>query len=113
MELRELVRALRTRDALKALAEVLEALRSGADLTTLELPDGDGLDRALAASVVELLAERWNRPAPAWAAAIPPSPTPFFLVASAESMPSRRRTASAACWRASSASRVLPDPSGP
>jgi len=92
VELRELVVALVSRDALAARQWVADALRARFDWSSAEEPPGlDPLERAVAAGVVELLASRDGRPAPGWTASVPPSPRRYFLVKAAESMPRLRR----------------------
>jgi hypothetical protein len=92
VDLRELVTALVSRDALAARQWTADALRAGLDWSTVAEPGGlDPLERAVAAGVVELLAARSGHPVPGWTAKVPPSPRRFFLVKAAESMPRLRR----------------------
>lgn len=46
---------------------------------------------AIAASVVELFAERAGERAPDWPRTVPPAPQPIYLVRAAASMPRTRR----------------------
>ena len=92
MELRELVEALLEGDALRARQWVADAARCR--LSWSELPTPKGLSpvaRAVAASVVEMMASRAGQPAPLWAQTAPASPTTVFLVRAAQTMPRLRR----------------------
>jgi hypothetical protein len=93
MDLIELVRALRGHETLAARQWVVDALRTGVQLHTLERPrDVDSVDLAIAAGVVELLASRWGQPAPDWTRSVPALPEPFFLVKAAACLPRLRKT---------------------
>jgi hypothetical protein len=92
MELRELVTALRTYDVLTARQWVADAVRSGLVWEAIPDPmDLDAVGRAIAAGIVELLAERTGQRPPAWTARVPPSPEPILLVRAAATMPRLRR----------------------
>ena len=92
MELRDLVDALLRRDTLAARQWVADAARRGLSWSQLPSPEGlPPVGRAVAAGVVELMASRAGQPAPAWASAVPASPTRVFLVRGAETMPRLRR----------------------
>lgn len=92
MDLVDLVHALVSREALSARQWIADAERSGFDWTRVAEPPGlDPLPRAVAAAVVEMMAERRGRPAPSWTAAVPAAPQPLFLVRAAESLPRLRR----------------------
>ena len=96
MDLRDLVRALLSFDALAARHWLAEAQRSG--LVWAEVPaptDLDATGLAAAAGVAELLATRAGQPAPAWTASVPPAPSRLYLVRAAATMPRLR----AACER--------------
>jgi len=93
MQIVDLVSALRRHDAISARQWVADALRAKVRLDELPEPAGlDRVDKAIAAGVVELLAERWGQPAPAWTEGVPPAPYPVFLVRAAEKLPRLRRT---------------------
>ena len=92
MDLRDLVHALVRGDALGARQWVADATRAGWDWTAVAEPgDLDPVGRAVAASVVEMMAERQQGRPPSWTAAVPPAPTRLFLVRAAESLPRLRR----------------------
>lgn len=79
MRVDELVLALRERDALRA--RVLYSLLAEQDLATLEPPTHPGeLERAIAASIVELLANRSGASAPAWTKSVDALSAPYALV---------------------------------
>jgi len=91
MDLRDLVRALLSFDALAARQWLADAQRSG--FVWAEVPAPVGLDTtelATAAGVAELLAARAGQPPPGWAASVPPAPRRLFLVRAASSMPRLR-----------------------
>lgn len=93
MDLRELVQALLQRDALRAREILRDSLADGTDWSAVEEPGGlDPTERALAAGVVELLAERGHALPPRWTASVPAAPTQLFLVRFAETMPRLRRS---------------------
>lgn len=92
MELRDLVDALLRGDTLEARQWVCDAART--DFSWSELPSPEGLSpvgRAIAAGVVELMASRAGQAPPEWTSVVPASPTRFFLVRAAETMPRLRR----------------------
>jgi hypothetical protein len=92
MELRDLVEALLQGDTLRARQWVADAARRGLSWSDLPSPkELSPVARAVAASVVEMMASRAGQPAPPWAEAVPASPTTVFLVRAAESMPRLRR----------------------
>jgi hypothetical protein len=93
VDLRDLVRALLAFDALTARQWVADAARTGlrwSDVPrpSLQVPD----ELSLAAGIVEMMAARSGQPPPTWAAAVPPSSRPRFLVRAAEAMPRLRRS---------------------
>jgi hypothetical protein len=91
VDLRDLVRALLLFEALTARQWLADAARAGFIWSEVPSPDGlDATERAVAAGVAELLAERAGQPPPPWAAAIPPAPKSQFLVRSAATMPRLR-----------------------
>ena len=70
MDLRDLVAALSRRDALSARQWVADATREGFDWTHVVEPHGlDMAGRAVAAAVVEMMAERMGRRPAAWTSA--------------------------------------------
>jgi hypothetical protein len=92
VELLDLVDALVAREALTARQWIADASRSGWDWSRVEQPRGLDPERlAVAAAVVELMAERHGRPAPGWTSAVPALPAPVFLVHAAERFPRLRR----------------------
>jgi hypothetical protein len=93
MDLRELVRALRSHETLAARQWVADAQRANVQLDALKQPSGlDSVDLAIAAGVVELLASRWLQSAPDWTKRIPALEVPFFLVKAAAHLPRLRKT---------------------
>jgi hypothetical protein len=92
MELRDLIEALMDFDALSARQWVADAKRAGLTWSEVKCPVGLSPEElAVAAGVVELLAERAGQKAPEWTAGITSSPRRVFLVRSAETMPGLRR----------------------
>lgn len=93
MDLRDLVNALVRRDALAAREWVQDALADELDWSAIQEPAGlDPTERAVAAGVVELLADRSHQEPPRWTAEVPAAPSQLFLVRAAESMPRLRRS---------------------
>lgn len=93
MDLLEMVRALRNHDTLTARQWVIDAQRAKVQLENVERPSGlDDVDLAIAAGVVELLAERWHQTSPNWTGDVPAAPGPVFLVKAAAYLPRLRRT---------------------
>jgi hypothetical protein len=92
VDLRDLVAALVIRDALVARQWVADATRAGFDWAGVAEPRGlDPLGLAVAAAIVELMAERQGRRPASWTAAVPAAPRRVFLVRAAESLPRLRR----------------------
>lgn len=92
MDLRDLVRALVARDALRARQWVADAARARFDWAGVARPGGlDPVAMAVAASIVEMMAERERHQPPSWTAAVPAAPRRLSLVAAAESLPRLRR----------------------
>ncbi|HXV64786.1 MAG TPA: hypothetical protein VEK15_29070 [Vicinamibacteria bacterium] len=92
MDIVDLVRALTNFDALAARQWVADAGRAGVEWSRVDAPSiEDPREMAIAASVVELLAERAGERAPDWTRIVPPAPQPIFLVRAAASMPRTRR----------------------
>jgi hypothetical protein len=92
MDLNELVSALLAGEALAARQWVADAGRCG--LVWKDLPRPDALDAAgmaVAAGVVETLAQRARQAPPAWTGDVGAAPTVVCLVRAAESMPRLRR----------------------
>jgi hypothetical protein len=88
----DLARALADFDGLTARQWVADAIREGIEWSRLEAPSiEDHQEMAIAASVVELLAERAGERPPDWTRSVPAAPQPIFLVRAAESMPRTRR----------------------
>src|SRR5262245_42420347 len=91
VDLRDLVGSLLSRDTLRARQWVADAERALFDWSRVAEPHGlDGLGLAVAASVVEMMAERRGLPSPAWTSAVRPAPQRVFLVKAAESLPRLR-----------------------
>ena len=81
MDIADLVRALLRYDARTARQWVADAISSGLEWSELPTPTGlDSRELAVAAAVVELLAERACVPAPAWTPSVPPAEEPVWLV---------------------------------
>jgi hypothetical protein len=92
MELRDLVNALLTYDTLTARQWVADAMRLPIHWPDVEQPAGLTPDqRAVAAGVAELLADRMGQESPAWTKNVAPSQTTIYLVLSAHTMPRLRR----------------------
>lgn len=92
MELRDLIEALMDFDSPAARQWVADATRSGLTWSEVKCPVGLSPEElAVAAGIVELLAERTGQEAPEWTAGITASPRRLFLVRSAETMPRLRR----------------------
>jgi hypothetical protein len=92
VDIRDLVAALVDRDALRARQWVADAKRAGFDWATVKAPFGlDALGLAVAAALVELMAERNGAEPPSWTRTVPAAPQRVFLVRAAESLPRLRR----------------------
>jgi hypothetical protein len=92
MDLRDLVTALLASDALTARQWVADATR--ADIRWMKVPRPGGLDpvgMAVAAGIVETLAERAGQEAAPWTREVPAAPETVFLVRAARTMPRLRR----------------------
>jgi hypothetical protein len=91
MDLRDLVRALLSFDALAMRQWLADAQGSGLVWTQVPAPVGlNATELAAAAGVAELLASRMGQSPPDWAASVPPAPERLFLVRAASSMPRLR-----------------------
>lgn len=91
MEVRDLVRALLAFRALDAREWVAEAGRRRLRWSYVAAPTDLSEDElALAAGLVELLAERAKQQPPPWTRGVGASRTPVYLVRAAESMPRLR-----------------------
>ena len=91
MDLRDLVQALLSHDALEARAWVARSLRSRLDWTHVKMPSGlDATGLAVAAGIAELLASRAGQAPPRWTASIGAVDPPVFLVRAAAVMPRLR-----------------------
>jgi hypothetical protein len=91
VDLLDLVHALVGREALRARQWVADAARAGFDWTQVAEPRGlEPLGLAVAAAVVEMMAERQGGPAPSWTSAVPAAPQRVYLVGAAESLPRLR-----------------------
>lgn len=92
MDLRELVRALLSHDALAARQWLADASRARFEWSGVAEPEGlDPVGLAIAAGIVELMAERAGREPSPWTAAVPAAPERLFLVQAAQFLPRLRR----------------------
>ena len=92
MDLRDLVVSLLGREALAARQWIADASRHGFEWDRVPEPEGlDPLALAVAAGVVEMMAERLAVAPPAWTAGVPAAPQRLYLVRAAEVMPRLRR----------------------
>ena len=92
MDLRELVSALLSYDALAARQWVADSLRQGIVWASIPEPtDLDAVGLGVAAGVAELLAARAGQEPPPWTKAVKAAPTPVYLVNAARTMPRLRR----------------------
>jgi len=92
VDLRDLVRALVDRDALRARQWVADAERVGFDWSRVAEPrDLDPVGMAVAAALVEMMAERHGTLPPTWPSTVPAAPRRIYLVRAAESLPRLRR----------------------
>ena len=93
MNLDDLITALLARDALAARQWMADATRSAFDWSRVLKPEGlDPFGGAVAAGVVEMMAERTHVHPPNWTALVPAAPSILFLVSASESMPRLRRS---------------------
>lgn len=92
MDLRDLVRALLSFDALVARQWVADSLRGGFVWASVPEPAGlDAVGLGVAAGIAELLAARAGQAPPAWASGVAVAPTPVCLVKAARTMPRLRQ----------------------
>jgi hypothetical protein len=92
MDLRDLVRALLSFDALVARQWVADSLRAGIVWAAIPEPaDLDAVGLGVAAGIAELLAARAGQAPPPWAGAVAAAPTPVYLVKAARTMPRLRQ----------------------
>jgi hypothetical protein len=92
VDLRDLVGALVSRDALRARQWVADSARAGFDWVGVAEPSGlDPLGLAVAAAVVEMMAGRHGKSPAPWTSGVPAAPSPMYLVRAAESLPRLRR----------------------
>ena len=91
MDLRDLIIALMSYDAVAARQWVTDAMSLPIQWSRVARPQGvRDEELAVAAGVVELLAQRMGQPPPLWTRDVGPSPTRLYLVRAAESMPRLR-----------------------
>ena len=91
MDLRDLVHAILSFNALVARQWVADSLREGLVWASIPVPsDLDPVGLGVAAGVAELLAERAGQAPPSWASAVDVAPTPVYLVKAALTMPRLR-----------------------
>jgi hypothetical protein len=92
VDLRDLVRALLSYDALSARVWLTEARRKQVEWSSIAAPtDATPTELALAAGLVELMAQRDGQAPPPWTASVGRSPTRIYLVRAAADMPRLRR----------------------
>ncbi len=92
MDLRDLVRALLSFDALVARQWVADSIRSGLDWTSVPEPtDLDPVGLGVAAGIAELLAARTGQAPPRWTSTVAVAATQVCLVKAARTMPRLRR----------------------
>jgi hypothetical protein len=91
VDVRDLVEALLRRDAHTAREWVAEARRAGVRWSDVPKPDLPAVPLAVAASIVELLAQRGRQTPPFWTASVPAAPESVYLVRAAEVLPRLRR----------------------
>ena len=92
MDLRDLVLSLISMDALAARQWVADAESASLQWSDISAPEGfDQTAMAIAAGIVEMLAQRAGQLPPKWTASVPPAPRHFFLVRAANEMPRLRR----------------------
>ena len=92
MDIRDLVNALLTFDALAARQWVADALRAGLRWSLVAQPsDLSPRELVVAAAIVELLAERAGQEAPGWTTGVGVPDEEILLVRAAQSMPRLRR----------------------
>ena len=92
MQIRTLIEALMSFDVLSARQWVADAERLRISWSEVDRPDGmDAEQLAVAAGVVELLAERAGQAPPNWTSKVGESPKRIYLVRAAESMPRLRQ----------------------
>ncbi len=88
MDIRSLVEALLCFDALAARQWVADAINSDLRWSDIARPSGlNPIELAVAAGVVEMLAQRNGQDPPAWTRDVPPLQEPFYLVKAAATMP--------------------------
>lgn len=92
MELRELVSALMTFNAMEARQWVADAMRAPIQWSAVGRPEGlNAEELAVAAGVAEMLAQRMGQRPPEWTQEVTESPRKIYLVGAAASMPRLRR----------------------
>ncbi len=92
MQIRALIEALMSFDVLRARQWVADATRMPISWSEVARPAGmDAEQLAVAAGVVELLAERSGQQSPSWTVEVGESPRRIYLVRAAKSMPRLRR----------------------
>ena len=92
MQIQTLIEALMSFDVLKARQWVADAMRMPIRWSEVARPPGLDAERlAVAAGVVELLAERFGQQSPSWTVEVGESPRRIYLVRAAQSMPRLRQ----------------------
>lgn len=92
MQVRALIEALMSFDALRARQWVADAMRMPIIWPEVARPtDMDAEQMAIAAGVVELLAARSGQQSPSWTVEVGESPRRIYLVRATESMPRLRK----------------------
>lgn len=94
----DLARSLRLDDAFGASAWLHEAADSSLDWSTVSMPERVPPDEAaVAAALVEIMAERMGVQAPAWTREVGATSKPLFIPPSLEHMPRARARAAREC----------------
>lgn len=92
MDLRDLVNALLSFNALAARQWVADSLREGFVWASAPVSLGlDPIGLGMAAGVAKLLAERAGQVPPSWVSSVDVAPTPVYLMKTALTMPRLRR----------------------
>ncbi len=92
MQIQTLIEALMSFDVLRARQWVADAMRMPISWSEVARPAGmDAEHLAVAAGVVELMAERSGQQSPSWTVEVGESPRRIYLVRAAESMPRLRQ----------------------
>jgi hypothetical protein len=92
LRIEDLAKAALDRDALELRGLTLEIFRANTRLTDIPRPAlSDPRMLAVAASLLELFAERMKQQPPPWTSEVGPLDQPYFLIKAAETMPWTRQ----------------------